>query len=325
MSEQKRSQEELIESREKQILCLQEELNLADAVIIGAGAGMSTSAGFIYTGERFLKYFGDFAEKYDFHDMYSGGFYPYKTLEERWAYWSRYVYINRYVKAPKPVYEKLYELVDGRKETDTSAAPRKHYFVLTTNVDHQFQKAGFKKRRIFYTQGDYGLWQCATPCHERTYDNKERIVKMVLSQGFSIGAEGELVAPMKENGETDYGKLSMTVPSDLIPYCPVCGEPMSMNLRADDTFVEDAGWHKAAEAYADFSQRYQDARVLYLELGVGGNTPGIIKYPFWQRVAANEKAVYTCINYGEAICPKEIEAQSICIDGDIGEVLDRMQ
>ncbi|MCR5755664.1 MAG: Sir2 silent information regulator family NAD-dependent deacetylase [Acetatifactor sp.] len=316
--------DQLIESREKQLHCLKEEVEMADAVIIGAGAGLSTSAGFAYTGERFRRYFGDFSVKYDFHDMYSGGFYPYTTLEEKWAYWSRYVYINRYMKASNPVYEKLYQLIDGRGAGETSASPRKHYFVLTTNVDHQFQKAGFKKRRIFYTQGDYGLWQCSKPCHKRTYDNKERIVKMVLAQGFQIGADGELIAPRTISGETDYDRLSMFIPTDLIPYCPVCGEPMSMNLRADDTFVEDAGWNKAADCYADFMHRYEDSRVLYLELGVGGNTPGIIKYPFWQRVAANEKAVYTCINYGAAFCPKEIEARSICIDGDIGEVLERL-
>ena len=147
-------------------------LEEADAVIIGAGAGLSTSAGFVYDGERFQKYFGDFKEKYGFRDMYSGGFYPYDTLEEHWAYWSRYIWINRYADAPKPVYDELLALVKD-----------KDYFVLTTNVDHCFQKAGFDKERLFYTQGDYGLFQCSVPCHKKTYDNEEIIRKMIEAQG----------------------------------------------------------------------------------------------------------------------------------------------
>ena len=205
-------------SREEQLERMKKELESADAVVIGAGAGISTSAGFIYTGERFDKYFKDFADKYGFRDMYAGGFYPYSTLEENWAYWSRYIYINRFVKPPKPVYERLYELVDGRNKGDLSNQPKKDYFILTTNVDHQFRKAGFSKRRIFYTQGDYGLWQCSRPCHKRTYDNKDKVIKMVLSQGFSIGDDGELIPPMKESGETDFDKLNMSVPSGLVPY-----------------------------------------------------------------------------------------------------------
>ena len=313
-----------IGTEKEQLERLKSELNNAEAVVIGAGAGLSTSAGFIYTGERFERYFGDFSDKYGFRDMYSGGFYPYKTLEENWAYWSRYIYINRYMKTPKPVYDKLYELVDGRKMGDVASEPKKDYFVLTTNVDHQFQKAGFIKRRMFYTQGDYGLWQCSRPCHKRTYDNKDKVVKMVLSQGFSIGNDGELIPPMKDNGETDFAKLGMSVPSGLVPYCPVCGEPMSMNLRADSTFVEDEGWHEAAENYEEFLDSYEGQHVLYLELGVGSNTPVIIKYPFWNMVKDNENAVYACINYGEAYCPKDIEDRAICIDGDIDEALSKL-
>lgn len=312
-----------IGTEEEQIERLKNEIDKADAVVIGAGAGLSTSAGFIYTGERFNRYFKDFSDKYGFRDMYAGGFYPYKTLEENWAYWSRYVYINRYVKSPKPVYDKLYDLVDGRNNSDLTD-PKKDYFILTTNVDHQFRKAGFSKRRIFYTQGDYGLWQCSRPCHKRTYDNKDKVIKMVLSQGFSIGDDRELLPPVKENGETDYDKLDMSVPSGLVPYCPVCGEPMSMNLRADGTFVEDEGWHEAAENYEEFLDSYKGQHILFLELGVGGNTPVIIKYPFWNMTEDNPDAVYACINYGEAFCPKEIEDRSICIDGDIGEIIDKL-
>lgn len=302
------------EDTENGDLMIRSSLAKADAVIIGAGAGLSTSAGFTYTGERFQKYFGDFAAKYPFTDMYSGGFYPYKTLEENWAFWSRYIYINRYVKTPKPVYEDLLDLVKD-----------KDYFVLTTNVDHQFQKAGFDKKRMFYTQGDYGLWQCSKPCHKRTYDNKEKVVKMVLAQGFVIGENGELIPPQKENGETDFSKLTMTVPSELVPYCPVCGEPMSMNLRADDTFVEDEGWHQAAERYTEFLRRHRNMNVLFLELAVGMNTPGIIKYNFWQMTNEWPDATYACLNFGETYAPDEIKEKSICINADIGDVLKKLK
>lgn len=278
----------------------------ADAVVIGAGAGLSTSAGFVYTGERFDKYFHDFAQKYRFSDMYSGGFYPYRTLEEHWAYWSRYIYINRYMDAPKPVYDKLYELV---KEKD--------YFVLTTNVDHCFQKAGFDKHRLFYTQGDYGLFQCSEPCHADTYENEDIIREMVETQGYVIEEDGELSLP---EGVTP----KMVVPSDLIPHCPKCGKPMSMNLRADDTFVEDEGWHCASERYAEFLRRHKNMKVLFLEVAVGFNTPGIIKYSFWRMTYDWKDAMYVCLNYGEAYAPDEIKKKSLCINADIGEILDRL-
>lgn len=257
-----------------------------EAMVIGAGAGLSTSAGFTYSGERFEKYFADFHAKYGFSDMYTGGFYPYTTPEEHWAYWSRYIMINRYADAPKPVYENVRKLVDG-----------KNYFVLTTNVDHCFQKAGFDKARLFYTQGDYGLFQCSEPCHQATYDNEAQVRAMYEQQ------------------------KDMRIPSNLVPYCPRCGKPMSMNLRSDSTFVEDAGWHTAAQRYADFLTAYKGGRILFLELGVGANTPGIIKYPFQQMTVNNPQAIYACINYGEAYCFDEIRERAICIDGDIGEVM----
>ena len=276
----------------------------ADAVIIGAGSGLSTSAGFTYSGERFVKYFADFAEKYGFSDMYSGGFYPYATPEEHWAYWSRYIMINRYVDAPKPVYQSLLKLVQS-----------KDYFVLTTNVDHCFQKAGFDKERLFYTQGDYGLFQCSKPCHQSTYDNEKQVRKMFYAQGFTDKFES--VAEIRP---------LMKVPTELVPKCPICGRPMSMNLRADDTFVQDEGWHRASKRYRDFlesSGAMRDGHILFLELGVGGNTPGIIKYPFWQMTFANPNATYACINYNQAYAPDEIRSRAICINGDIGEVLSR--
>lgn len=286
---------------------LQEVLDRADAVIIGAGAGLSTSAGFIYSGERFYKYFQDFAEKYQIRDMYSGGFYPYKSLEEHWAYWSRYIYINRYMNAPKPVYSDLLKLVQD-----------KDYFVLTTNVDHQFQKVGFDKHRLFYTQGDYGLWQCSVPCHNETYGNETAIRKMVEAQGFVISEKGELTVP-------EGGKLRMEIPHELVPYCPHCNKPMTMNLRADDTFVEDAGWHRAAERYAEFLRRHQNLKVLFLELAVGYNTPTIVKYSFWRMTHDWNNATYACLNYGEAYAPDEIKRKSICINGDIGEILTELE
>ena len=289
-----------------QIQKLKEVIKAADAVVIGAGAGLSTSAGFVYTGERFHRYFGDFATKYGFSDMYSGGFYPFDSLEEHWAYWSRYIYINRYMNAPKPVYEDLLKLVE-----------EKDYFVLTTNVDHCFQKAGFDKHRLFYTQGDYGLWQCSKPCHNAAYDNEETVRKMVQAQGFCIDSDGTLTIP-------ESASLQMKVPSDLVPYCPKCGAPMTMNLRADNTFVEDEGWHKAASRYDDFIRRHREMKTVYLELGVGYNTPGIIKYNFWQRTAENPRATYVCMNFRDAACPTELENQGICIQEDIGESLKRM-
>jgi len=285
---------------------LKEELEAAEAVVIGAGAGLSTSAGFVYTGERFEKYFHDFAEKYHFSDMYSGGFYPYNTLEEHWAYWSRYIYINRYMSAPKPVYNKLYALVED-----------KDYFVLTTNVDHCFQKAGFDRHRLFYTQGDYGLFQCSEPCHQATYENEDVIHKMVEAQGYVIDKDGMLILP-----EGIVPKMS--VPFELVPYCPKCGKPMSMNLRADDTFVEDEGWHRASGRYADFLRRHQNMRVLFLEAAVGFNTPTIVKYSFWRMTHEWKDARYACLNYGEAYAPDEIKKKSICINGDIGEILDKL-
>ena len=267
---------------------LKKAIEEADVVVIGAGAGLSTSAGFVYNGERFEKHFSDFGKKYGFKDMYSGGFYPYETPEEMWAYWSKFIFVNRYMDAPKPVYDQLLTLVKD-----------KDYFVITTNVDHCFQKAGFDKKRLFYTQGDYGLFQCSEPCHEETYENEDMVRAMVEQQ------------------------KDMKIPTELIPKCPKCGKPLTMNLRSDDKFVEDEGWHQAAERYNTFL-RTRKGKVLYLELGVGYNTPGIIKYPFWQMAARNPDATYACVNYGEAVCPEDIRNQSICIDGDIGQVIEEL-
>ena len=273
-----------------QIERLKTALRDCDAVVIGAGSGLSTAAGFTYTGERFEKYFSDFAQKYGIQDMYSGGFYPFPTQETFWAYWSRYIFINRYQDAPKPVYKELLQLVSG-----------KDYFVITTNVDHCFQKAGFDKKRLFYTQGDYGLFQCSEPCCQETFDNEAVIREMVARQ---------------EN---------MEIPSELLPVCPHCGKPMTMNLRSDDRFVEDEGWHQAAERYTNFLRTRSGQKILFLELGVGYNTPVIIKYPFWQMTAKNPNAIYACVNRGQADCPREIVERAVCLDADIGDVVAMLQ
>ena len=269
---------------------LKAELQGADAILIGAGSGLSTSAGLTYGGERFLKHFSDFHEKYGITDMYSGGFYPFPSLEEYWAWWSRHIYYNRYDVTHGKPYADLLELVRSR-----------NYFVLTTNADHQFQLAGFDKTRLFYTQGDYGLWQCSEPCHQATYDNEAVVRRMIAEQA------------------------DMRVPSELIPHCPKCGKPMTMNLRCDDTFAQDAGWYAAAHQYEDFLHRYGTDRILFLELGVGGNTPGIIKVPFLRMTAQNPRATYACINLGEAITMKVLKAQSILLDADIGKVLSNLR
>lgn len=285
---------------------LREALDKSDAVIIGAGAGLSTSAGLTYTGERFYKYFQDFIDKYSFRDMYSGGFYPFETLEEHWAYWSRYIYINRYMNPPKPVYNKLFEIVKD-----------KDYQIITTNVDHCFQKTGFDKCRLYYTQGDYGLFQYSEPCHDKTYDNKDVVVNMMLAQGFQIDGDGMLTIP-------DGTELKMAVPTELICQCPICGKPMAINLRADDTFVQDDGWYKAAERYEDFLHGHQNLKVLFFELGIGMNTPGIVKFAFWKMIHEWKDATYGCINLNEAFAPDEIWKKSVCINDDIGSVLDEI-
>ena len=281
---------------------LKEAVDAADAIVVGAGAGLSTAAGLTYSGDRFERYFGDFIAKYRFRDMYSAGFFPFSTLEEQWAYWSRHIWYNRYVTPPKDTYDKLLRLFDG-----------KDFFVITTNVDHQFQRAGFPKGRLFYTQGDYGLFQSVNPAIQKTYDNEEWVMKAMEAQGFGKDADGVWQVP-------EDGQLAMRIPSSLIPRCPDDGSDMTMNLRADDSFVEDEGWHRASAAYSDFLRRHEGLRVLYLEIGVGANTPVIIKYPFWAMTLENPKATYACVNYNEAFCPRQIEKQSVCIDGDAGEI-----
>ena len=278
-------------------------LQEADAVVVGAGSGLSTAAGYRYAGERFEKYFSDFQEKYGITDIYSGGFYPYRSLEEYWAWWSRHIWINRYAPIPENTYAELFQLIRD-----------KDYFVLTTNVDHCFQRAGFDKKRLFYTQGDYGLWQCSRPCHKKTYDNEDTVRQMLLAQGYTIDEGNGLFLP---EGVVP----SMAVPTELVPRCPRCGRPMTMNLRSDDSFVEDEGWYRASERYHEFLRRHEGLKTLYWEIGVGNNTPVIIKYPFWRMTARNPKAVYVCMSNSHAYAPRDIEKQAICLEGGANAVL----
>lgn len=274
---------------QEKILQIKDALQRSECVIIGGGAGLSSAAGFSYSGERFEKYFPDFIKKYGFSDMYTAGFYPFETLEEYWAYWSRYVYVNRYMEGAGTLYKKLFKMIS-----------HKDYFVITTNVDHQFQKAGFDKNRLFYVQGDYGLFQCEEPCCMETFYNKEVILQMVKRQ------------------------KDMKIPTELIPKCPYCSRNLTMNLRCDDNFVEDEGWHYAQIRWENFLKKHQKDKILLLELGVGFNTPGIIKYPFWEIAANNCKAVYVCINKGESFCPEEISGRSVCINADICKIVEKI-
>ncbi len=270
----------------QKIELIKEKIKDADAVLVGAGAGLSTAAGYIYTGERFKRFFSDFEAKYGFHDMYSGGFYPYDSQEKFWAFWARYIYINRYMPIPGNTYAKLLDLVKD-----------KDYFVLTTNVDHCFQRSGFDKSRIFYTQGDYGLFQCSVPCHKETYDNEQIVREMYEKES------------------------NLEIPSELVPKCPVCGENMTMNLRSDEKFVEDDGWNLAYGNYQEYIESHRDANIVYLELGVGFNTPVIIKYPFWQMTAGNPNSTYVCINMEKMPVPEQISNQTITLEHDIDKVL----
>ncbi len=257
-----------------------------DDVVIGAGAGLSAAAGLLYSGERFKELFEPYIERYGLTDMYTAGFYNHATPEDYWGYWCKHIYYNRFAAQVNNVYFNLKNLVKS-----------KNYFVVTTNVDHQFQIGGFSKQRLFYTQGDYGLFQCSVPCHNKTYDNEQTILKML-----------EKLQDLK-------------VPTKLIPYCPKCGAPMEPSLRKDSTFVQDEGWNSAYNRYEQFIKSIKGKKVLFLDLGIGYNTPAIIKYPFWQMTYNNKNATYACINLNNSNCPKEIKSRSVCIDADIKDTL----
>lgn len=268
---------------------IREWLDGCDRIVLGAGSGLSAAAGLTYSGPRFTREFGDFISKYGYGDMYTASFQRYGSPEEHWAYWSRHIMINRYLPEDNGTYAALLGLLRGRD-----------CFVITTNVDHCFQRFGFDKSRLFYTQGDYGLWQCSGPCCRRTWDNESVVRRMYEEQH------------------------DMRIPSELIPFCPECGRPLTMNLRVDGRFVEDDGWRAASVRYADYLEGAMDGSTLFLELGVGFNTPGIIKYPFWRRVMSNRDARYACVSLGDAMAPADIAGRSVCLNADIGQVLDEL-
>ena len=275
--------------KNKLIQKLKEEIENSDYILIGAGAGLSTSAGFLYDGKRFEDNFKDYIKKYGFTDMYSAGFYNFPTLEEYWAYFSLYVYINRYDIEENETYLNLYNIVKN-----------KNYFVITTNVDGRFADSKFDKDKIFAVQGDFSLFQCSKPCKQETFYNEKYIREMIKY------------------------KKEMKIPTELIPKCPYCGENMSMNLRADSTFVQDKNWDKQKSKYENFLKNSDNSKILFLELGVGFNTPSIIKYNFWRMTLNNKKSVYASINLGECYSASDIEERSICIDSDISEVLKKL-
>lgn len=274
---------------EDQIEKSAELIQNADAVIIGAGAGASTAAGLCYGGKRFTDNFAEFIEKYGSQymtDMYAAGFYPFPTEEAKWGYWSKHALMNRFEPPSLPLYTQLYDIVKD-----------KEYFVLTTNVDHQFYKAGFASDRIFATQGDYGKIQCQKGCHPKTYEAEEMFRKM------------------------DAERKDCLIPSELVPKCPVCGGKMAMHLRCDNYFVEDEQWHEAADRYADFLVQNKTKRVVLLELGVGFNTPIIIRFPFEKLI--REKASYSLIrlNMDEAVVPENFGERAIGIGGDMSRAI----
>ena len=275
--------------KNKLIQKLKEEIENSEYILIGAGAGLSTSAGFLYDGKRFEDNFKDYIKKYGFTDMYSAGFYNFPTLEEYWAYFSLYVYINRYDIEENETYLNLYNIVKN-----------KNYFVITTNVDGRFADSKFDKDKIFAVQGDFSLFQCSKPCRQETFYNEKYIREMIKY------------------------KKEMKIPTELIPKCPYCGRNMSMNLRVDSTFVQDKNWDKQKSKYENFLKNSNNSKILFLELGVGFNTPSIIKYNFWRMTLNNKKSVYASINLGECYSASDIEERSICIDADISEVLKKL-
>ena len=274
------------------------------AIIIGAGAGLSTSAGFYLSGERFDKYFFDFKKKYNIQDMYSGSFYPYSKKSEYWAFMSRNIYLNRFAPMPKNTFNILYKIFKD-----------KNYFILTTNVDHLFQKAGFDKNKIYYMQGDMGLLQCKHPCHLKNYDNYDIIKNMLLVQGFNFDEKGELFANSNIKSE---------ISENLIPKCPKCGGEMDFNLRIGKNFVQDEGWYKHQTLYTNFIDKYKNDDILYIELCVGYNTPSIIKYNFWNKVYENKNAKFISINLEKNEVPKKIKDRSLIIMGDANEIINKI-
>ena len=264
-------------------------INNADYILIGAGAGLSTSAGLEYSGESFQKNYKEFIEKYHFEDLYTASFYPFSTQEEKWAFWARLIKLNRF-REPLKLYQKLLDFVKN-----------KNYFVITTNVDGQFETAGFNKEKIFAVQGDYRFLQCENACHNKLYDNKEMV---------------EVWLKHTEN---------LKIPKQLVPKCPVCGGNMEMNLRKDVNFVQDKNWYRQAEQYDQFLDEIKDKNVVLLEMGVGFNTPGIIRFPFEQMTYQYLKTILIRMNKDYPMVSQEIQNKTISFDENINQILDVMK
>ena len=279
-----------MEEYNKRISEVKKLINEADYILIGAGAGLSTAAGLEYSGESFEKNFKEFIEKYNFPDLYSASFYDFNTQEEKWAFFAKMISLNRFNKEPLKLYQELCSLV---KEKD--------YFIITTNVDGQFEKAGFEKEKVFETQGDYAYLQCEIACHNKLYYNYD------------------LVNEWLKNTE------DCKIPSSLVPKCPVCGGNMEMNLRKDANFVQDENWYKQDKRYGEFLDKSQDKNLLLLEIGVGFNTPGIIRFPFEQMVYNNVNTHLVRINKDYAFVSKEIEDKTILFDEDTNKIVEDLK
>lgn len=271
-------------SYEEQIKLASTYIKNADYILIGAGAGLSSAAGLTYSGKRFEENFKEFIDKYGMTDMYSAGFYPFPSEEARWGYWSKHSYINRIEPEGLPLYRQLLKIIES-----------KDYFVLTTNVDYQFQKSGFDESRIFAIQGDYGLIQCMHGCHNKTYDAIEMFNQM------------------------NQAVKDCLVPSYMVPKCPVCGGPMTMNLRCDQYFVEDEKWNIAADYFDKFLKTIKNKKIVLLELGVGFNTPAIIRFPFEKMMRENNNATLVRLNLDEAIVPKNFGKRAVGINEDLNK------
>lgn len=279
-----------MEEYSSRILQAKQAIKQADYIIIGAGSGLSTAAGLLYSGEKFEKDFREFIEKYHFDNLYSASFYEFKTQEEKWAFFAKMIKLNRYNEKPLKLYQELYEIVKN-----------KEYFVLSTNVDGQFYNSGFDKDKIFEVQGDYSYLQCENACHNKLYNNKELVEKWLRNT------------------------KNCKIPSDLVMKCPVCGGNMDMNLRKDANFVQDKNWYRQSEKYEDFLSRSKGKNVVLLEIGVGFNTPGIIRFPFERMTAISEKTTLIRINKDYPNPMLEIKNKTISFDEDTNKIIEDLK
>lgn len=279
-----------MEEYNSSILQAKQAIKQADYIIIGAGAGLSTAAGLLYSGEKFKKDFKEFIEKYHFEDLYSASFYNFKTQEEKWAFFAKMIKLNRYNETPLKLYQELYEIVKN-----------KEYFILSTNVDGQFYNSGFDRKKVFEIQGDYSYLQCENACHNKLYNNKELVEKWI------------------------HNTKNCKIPSNLVMKCPVCGGNMDMNLRKDENFVQDEHWYEMSQRYDEFLNKIQNKNVVLLEIGVGFNTPGIIRFPFEQMTANNLRTTLIRINKDYPSPMLEIENKTISFDEDTNKIIEDLK